>query len=328
MKSAIALDLGSSNTYVYQAGMGIVLEEPSIVALDNEKGKVKALGEEAKKLYGLAVEETQVICPVFEGVIENESACQKMLNGFFKKINYGGQSIVASVPCGIENEKLALYSRVLSSLGASDVSFVESPILTALGMGILTDSSPRFVINIGGGTANISAVSSSGIIAGVNINFGGQNIDSMLVGRVEERFNLKIGMLTAEKLKNQLASMFEGDTLSHVVNGRDLLTGRPRPVSVDAGSIFPTLEAFFDIIINVVVKLMAKLPPEVLAEINRSGVYLSGGVAKIAGLGDYLSDRLQIKTVIDTNPEYSNVLGAGHLLGNKELLKKLRINKK
>ncbi len=327
MKGAIALDLGSSNTYIYQSGMGIVLEEPSVVAL-GEKGKVKALGNEAKKLYGLAVENTNVFCPVFEGVVENEVACQKMLNGFFKKIGYKGQPIVASVPCGIENEKLGLYSRVLNFLGARDVSFVESPMLTALGMGILTDSAPRFVINIGGGTANISAVSSGGIIAGVNINFGGQNIDSMLVNRVEERFNLKIGMLTAEKLKNQLASMFEGDTLSHVVNGRDLLTGRPRPVSVDASSIFPTLEAFFDIIVNVAVKLMAKLPPEVLAEINRSGVYVSGGVAKIAGLGEYLSNRLQIRTIIDANPEYSNVLGAGQLIGNRELLKKLKINKK
>jgi rod shape-determining protein MreB len=135
-------------------------------------------------------------------------------------------------------------------------------------------------------------------------------------------------MLTAEKLKNQLASMFEGDTLSHVVNGRDLLTGRPRPVSVDAGSIYPTLETFFNIIVNVVVKLMAKLPPEVLAEINRTGIYISGGVAKIAGLSDYLTEKLQVRTVIDLNPEYANVLGAGQLLNNKDLLKKLRINKK
>lgn len=326
--SLIALDMGSSNTYIYQSGMGIVLEAPSVIALDTEKGKVKALGEDAKKLMGLAVEETEVISPIFEGNIENENATKKMLNGFLKKINYKNQAMVVSVPCGIENEKLIQLNKTLAYVGVGEVSFVESPILTALGMGILSDTAPRFIINIGGGTTNISAVSSSGIIAGVNINFGGQNIDSMLINQIEQKFGLRIGMLTAEKLKNQLASMFPEDRLCHVVNGRDVNTGRPRPLSVDAGSIYPSLEAFFDIICNVALKLMAKLPPEVLAEINRSGVYVSGGVSKIAGLGDYLTEKLQIKTIIDNTAEYSNVLGAGQLLNNKEMLKKVRINKR
>ena len=324
----IALDMGSSNTYIYQSGMGIILEEPSVVALDTEKGKVKALGVEAKKLMGLAVEETEVISPIFEGTIENELATKKMLKGFLDKINYKMQKMVVSVPCGVENEKLIMLNKVLGYVGCGEVSFVESPILTALGMGILTDSAPRFVINIGGGTTNISAVSSSGIIAGVNINFGGQNIDSMLISTIEQRFNLKIGMRTAEQLKVHLASMFPGDRLSYVVNGRDLNNGMPKPISVKAGEIYQTLVAFFDIICNVTTKLMAKLPPEVLAEINRSGIFVSGGVSKIAGLGDYLTERLQIKTIIDSSPEYSNVLGAGVLLSNKEMLKKLRINKR
>lgn len=329
MKSGlIALDMGSSNTYIYQSGMGIVLEEPSVVALETDKGKVKALGNSAKKLMGLAVEETEVISPIFEGTIENELAAKKMLKGFLQKIDYKMQNMVVSVPCGIENEKLIALNKALAYVGCGEASFVESPILTALGMGILSDSAPRFIINIGGGTTNISAVSSSGIIAGVNINFGGQNIDSMLINAIEHRFGLRIGMRTAEQLKIHLASMFPEDKLSYVVNGRDINSGMPRPISVEAENIYPTLVAFFDIVCNVVTKLMTKLPPEVLAEINRSGVYVSGGVSKIAGLSEYLSDRLQIKTIIDTMPEYSNVLGAGQLLTNKDLLKKLRINKR
>jgi len=329
MKSSlIALDMGSSNTYIYQSGMGIILEEPSVIALDTEKGKIKALGTGAKQLMGLAIEETEVISPLFEGTIENELAVKKMLKGFLQKIGYKMQPMVVSVPCGIENVKLDLLQKTLGSVGCGEVSFVESPILTALGMGILADSAPRFIINIGGGTTNISAVSSRGIIAGVNINFGGQNIDSMLINAIEQKYGLRIGMLTAEKLKNQLASMFPEDKLSHVVNGRDVMTGRPRPLSVDAGSIFPTLQTFFDIVCNVAIKLMAKLPPEVLAEINRSGIYVSGGVSKIAGLADYLTEKFQIKTIIASSPEYSNVLGAGQLLSNKPLLKKLRINKR
>lgn len=329
MKSGlIALDMGSSNTYIYQSGMGIILEEPSVVALNTEKDKVKALGADAKKLMGLAVEETEVISPIFEGNIENELATKKMLKGFLQKINYKMQNMVVSVPCGVENEKLITLNKVLGHVGCGEASFVESPILTALGMNILSDSAPRFIINIGGGTTNISAVSSSGIIAGVNINFGGQNIDSMLINAIETKFGLKIGMRSAEQLKVQIASMFKEDKLSYVVNGRDIYSGMPKTISVEAGKIYPTLVAFFDIVCTVATKLMAQLPPEVLAEINRTGVYVSGGVSKIAGLGDYLSDRLQIRTIIDTNPEYSNVLGAGVLLTNKELLKKLRINKK
>lgn len=328
MKNAVALDMGSSNTYIYKTGMGIVLEQPSAVALSREKGKIKALGEDAKKLYGMAVEDTEVTFPVFEGFIDNVPLARQMLKGYFDKIQYFHEHVVMSVPCGTDSDKIMSLDKFLRSLGVYNVAFVESPILTAYGMNIMADSDcPRFIINLGGGTTNISAVSPSGVITGVSINLGGQNVDSMLASFIENNFKLKIGMLTAEKLKIQLGSMYTNDELRYVVNGRDVITGRPRPLSVEAKDVYQPLKRFYDLIINVAEKIMAKLPPEALGEINRTGIFLSGGMSKIVGLQEYFEQKLDVKTVIDDNPEYSNVSGAGYLCTDRKLLNRLKLNR-
>lgn len=328
MKNAIAIDLGSTNTYIYQSGVGIVLDEPTMVAISTDKNKVVAVGEKAKNLYGLAVENTTVVYPIFEGCVQNEYALVQMLIAYLKKVEYSGQLIVLSVPCGIEKENLIAFERAFNKAGAYKIVFVESPICSALGMGILSDSNaPRFVVNIGGGTTNISAVSKNGIIAGVCINLGGQNIDSMLVKHIEKNVKLKIGMLTSEKLKNQLASLYDGDELRHVVSGRDMELGRPRPVSIGAEDILQPMKVFFDIILNVIERLITKLPPEVLAEINRTGIYVTGGVSKLCGLGEYFEKELKMRVNVVDNGEYSNVLGAGLLAGNKDLLKLYKLDK-
>ena len=217
----------------------------------------------------------------------------------------------------------------MSGAGVYNADFVESPILTALGLGIpVSESTPCFIIDVGGGTTNIAAVSLDGVIAGVNVNMGGRNVDAMIINRIADLFGLRIGMLTAEKIKTQIASLIEGDATRTVINGRDIESGKPRSVSVSASDVLLPVAAFFDKIFEIASMVMAKLPAEVSAEIRRSGVYFSGGVSRLPGLDGYFREHMAIRANVFEDPEMTAAIGGGILLGNEKLLKKVRIEKK
>ena len=288
-KNIIAVDFGSVNTVIYQLGAGVVLSEPTVIALTaSEKPTVKAVGAEAKKLIGKTAETTRIVFPVAEGQIADVKNATLTLENFLNKITLRKLSlrpkVVLSVPCGLENSEIKKYEKVLAAAGVYNVTCVESPILTALGLGIpVSESNPCFIIDVGGGTTNIAAVSLDGVISGVNVNMGGRNIDAMIINHVEELFNLRIGMLTAERIKTQIASLIDGDITRTVVNGRDLSSGKPRSVSISAQDVRMPVQAFFDKIFEIAGMVMAKLPAEVSAEIRRSGVYFAGGTSRLAG---------------------------------------------
>ena len=288
--NAIAIDMGSVNTVIYQLGSGVVLSEPSVVALSvNGKSSIRAVGSEAKKLIGKTAETTKIVFPIVEGEIADIKNATAMTENFLNKITLRKLSLrpkaLVSVPCGIENDEIKKYAKVLSGAGVYNADFVESPILTALGLGIpVSESTPCFIIDVGGGTTNIAAVSLDGVIAGVNVNMGGRNVDAMIINRIADLFGLRIGMLTAEKIKTQIASLIEGDATRTVINGRDIESGKPRSVSVSASDVLLPVAAFFDKIFEIASMVMAKLPAEVSAEIRRSGVYFSGGVSRLPGL--------------------------------------------
>lgn len=277
--NAIAIDMGSVNTVIYQLGSGVVLSEPSVVALSlNGKSSIRAVGSEAKKLIGKTAETTKIVFPIVEGEIADVKNATAMTENFLNKITLRKLSLrpkaLVSVPCGIENDEIKKYAKVLSGAGVYNADFVESPILTALGLGIpVSESTPCFIIDVGGGTTNIAAVSLDGVIAGVNVNMGGRNVDAMIINRIADLFGLRIGMLTAEKIKTQIASLIEGDATRTVINGRDIESGKPRSVSVSASDVLLPVAAFFDKIFEITSMVMAKLPAEVSAEIRRSGVY-------------------------------------------------------
>ena len=267
--NAIAIDLGSVNTVIYQLGSGVVLSEPSVVALSvNGKSSIRAVGSEAKKLIGKTAETTKIVFPIVEGEIADVKNATAMTENFLNKITLRKLSLrpkaLVSVPCGIENDEIKKYAKVLSGAGVYNADFVESPILTALGLGIpVSESTPCFIIDVGGGTTNIAAVSLDGVIAGVNVNMGGRNVDAMIINRIADLFGLRIGMLTAEKIKTQIASLIEGDATRTVINGRDIESGKPRSVSVSASDVLLPVAAFFDKIFEIASMVMAKLPAEV-----------------------------------------------------------------
>ncbi len=332
--NAIAIDMGSVNTVIYQLGSGVVLSEPSVVALSvNGKSSIRAVGSEAKKLIGKTAETTKIVFPIVEGEIADVKNATAMTENFLNKITLRKLSLrpkaLVSVPCGIENDEIKKYAKVLSGAGVYNADFVESPILTALGLGIpVSESTPCFIIDVGGGTTNIAAVSLDGVIAGVNVNMGGRNVDAMIINRIADLFGLRIGMLTAEKIKTQIASLIEGDATRTVINGRDIESGKPRSVSVSASDVLLPVAAFFDKIFEITSMVMAKLPAEVSAEIRRSGVYFSGGVSRLPGLDGYFREHMAIRANVFEDPEMTAAIGGGILLGNEKLLKKLRIEKK
>lgn len=330
----LAIDLDSSVTNIYMLGAGLVLSEPTVAATDTNQKQlcVKAVGAEANKLIGKNSKNTRIVFPVFEGEVVNERVASGMLREFFKKIEvktdiFSSNTAVFSVPCGSTAENIEKYRSVAHSCGISKVYFVEAPILSALGQQVpLTDSSPCFVIDMAGGTTNIAAVSLDGVIAGLSVNFGYNKINTDIIDYISDNLNIQIGLLTADKIRKEICSLEDGDALPMVVNGRNIDNGKPMSVSLRASDIFEPTKKYFDKIAEIVTDLLRKLPPEVSAEIRRSGIYVSGGGSAVYGLENYYTDKFGIKINVANHGLLSVALGAGVALGNNELLKKISIN--
>lgn len=328
----LAIDLGSSVTKIFKIGSGIVLAEASCVAVASGTDSVKAIGEEAKKLIGKTAEYTTIVFPVFEADIVNGEMAAVMLTYFLKKIGIGRAQarraeVVFGVPCGAQNELLDKYYRLAEACGIGTVHFVEVPFLAAFGQSLtLSETTPAFCVEIGGGSTNIAAISLDGIIAGVGLNIGGGNIDSHIIDRIGESFNLRIGLQSGEKVKCTVASLYPADNESMIVNGRDITTGRPRSVAVSSEDVAECARAFADRIAEYISLVLAKLPAEVSASVWHTGIYLSGGGAKLIGLDDYLSRKLQMDVNLPEEPQMAVVLGGGSAVGNDDILQAVRID--
>lgn len=328
----LAIDLGSSVTKIFRIGSGIVLAEPSCVAVSSGTNVVKAIGEEAKLLIGKTAEYTTIVSPVFESDIVNENMAAVMLTYFLQKIEIGPSQakkseVVFSVPCGASEELLDKYYRLSDACKFGSVRFAEVPFLSAFGQNLtLSETNPVFVIDIGGGCTNIAAFSLDGIIAGVSLNIGGGNIDSHIIDKIAESFNLKIGLQTSEKIKNTIGSLYKNDNDGMVVNGRDITSGRPRSVAVSSPDVYECMKVFADKIAEYSGMVLAKLPAEVSASVGHGGIYLSGGMAKLMGLDDYLSEKLQMDVYVSDEPQMAVILGGGAAIGNEDILETIRVD--
>lgn len=322
----LAIDFGTSMTKIYKLGSGIVLAEPTCITV--QEGEIRAFGNDAKRLLGKTASETDVCFPVFEGEIVNERLAAALLEYFLNKVvRRGGRMEVAFlVPCGYHADLREKYYRVAQSVGISRVCFLETPYLSALGQDVpLSESNPVFSIDIGAGVSSIATFSLDGIIAGLSMNVGGNNMDIHIIDHIAETFNLKIGALTSEKLKNGVGSLVEYDNQSMIVNGRDLTTGKPRSVSVSSPDIALPIRIYVDKVLEYAELVLKKMPAEVSAVTCKNGVYLSGGVAKLAGIGDYVREKLQMEVHISGDPQMAVVLGGGRAIGNPALLRAIRM---
>lgn len=324
----LAIDFGTSMTKIYKIGSGIVLAEATCVTVQKETGEIRAFGNEAKRLLGKTAEQTDVCFPVNEGEIVSERLASALLDYFLKKIIKSGTSVEAlfCVPCGYKIESREKVYRVAKAAGISRVNFVETPFLSLLGQDIpLSEANPLCAIDIGAGVTSIATVSLDGVIGGISMNVGGNNMDVHIIDHIAEQFNLKIGALTSEKLKMTVGSLIEDDNQSTYINGRNLHSGRPCSINVSSSDILLPIRIYIDKIIEYTELIWRKLPAEVSASMAKNGVYLSGGVASIAGLAEYMSEKLQTEVHLASAPQMAVVLGGGRVVGNASLLRRIRM---
>ncbi len=327
----IAIDMGSSTTKIYRIGSGIVLSEASCVAINIETGKIKAIGDAAKQLFGKTAEFTAINFPVINGEVQDEKLAAAMLKYFIEKTEIKQSQLssvhaVLCVPCGIKSENCSKYYRVADACGIGKISFVEAPFLSATGMNApVSDINPVFSIDIGGGVTNIAVVSYDGIIAGISMGYGGIDIDKGIADYLAKTKSLKIGPLTSERLKNEVGSLIEGDGKRKVVNGRNLDTGKPTSESVSSQDIEFIVRDRIEVILKYVEMILMKIPAEVSASICRSGIYLSGGVSAMPGLKEYIESEFKVEVHVGEESTMAVVLGGGKIAEDAAILKKVRI---
>ena len=324
----LAIDLGSSVTKIYRAdtNSGIVLAEPSCVAVVGESQEVKAIGKEAKNLIGKTAEYTKIIYPVYEGIIVDMPLAVIMLKDFLSRIGLKPSAlrsaqILISLPCGIQGEYLSDYEILVEECGLRNVRFVEQPYLAALGGGaVISETDSVFCVDIGAGVTNIAIISGNGIISGICINVGGNNMDVNVISKIANNNMLHIGALTAEKIKNEIGSLSISALGTMVAEGRSTQTGQPASTSIQAVDITECISVYIKKVVEYAKEVLYGLPAEVAATINRNGVYLSGGIMKIAHVPQYISTKLGMCYHLSEEPQFVTVLGGGELLRDKELL--------
>ncbi len=329
----LAIDLGSSMTKIYRAdtGNGIVLVEPSCVAVSGEEREVKAIGKAAKKLIGKTAEYTSIVFPVYEGEIVDGRLAAVMLKEFLNRIGVSAISlkrseVVFNVPCGASEELLSDYRALAAECGLKRACFIETPYLAALGGdAVLSDSNPVFSINIGGGVTNIAVVSFDGIIAGLSMNLGGNNMDANVISKIARTKGLHIGTLTAERIKNEIGSLSPNARGATVAEGSSVAAYHPASVGVQASDISECIRVYIDKILEYASLVLKKLPAEVAATVNQNGIYLSGGVLKIPFVAEYIARKLDMRIRVCDEPQFATILGGGAVVRDKKLLRKLGV---
>lgn len=337
MKS-ISIDFGSGVTKIYMPGCGVVLMESTCIAVEEcvEKGEkflsVKAYGDKARALSGRAALNTHIINPVFEGNIVHENLAAALLGYFLEKIEITRRrarkvEALFILPCGVKPETKEAYRRVAEECGLGAVFFTFTPFSSVLGHNVvISESAPMFCVDIGSSITNIAALSQDGIVSGFNVNLGGSNIDVHLIDELAENYNIKIGALTAEKLKNTVGSLLHDDNKINVVEGRDVSSGAPVSVAVNSEQIYGVITTYVDKIIEYVTLVLNKLPAEVASGIMHGGIYLSGGLLKLDGLAEYIGKKLGIPVNVPEEPQLASVIGGGTIIASDELLDRFATN--
>lgn len=329
----IAVDFGSDVTKIYMPGSGVVLMEATCVAVEKASGGekqfgIKAFGDKARALYGRAAQETHIVYPVREGEIVNLELASELMAYFLEKIELPVKrakraEVIFILPCGISGAMREKYEWLAASCGFVSTYFTLAPIAAVLGHNVAVgESTPVFSLDIGYSVANIAAFSQDGVIAGLSVNLGGGSIDVGIMDYLAENCDLKIGVQTAERLKNVVGSLLEDDNKMLVVDGRDLTSGAPTSFAVNSGNIYGLISGQIDKILEYVKSVLAKLPAEVASAVMHGGIYLSGGLLKMDGLTEYIAAKLNIPVNVHEEPQLAAVIGGGTILANDALLEK------
>jgi rod shape-determining protein MreB len=330
----IGIDLGTANTLVYVKGKGILLREPSVVAINSHNGRVLAVGSEAKQMIGRTPGNIKAIRPMKDGVIADFETVQGMLRYFIQKI--AGKNpllrtrIIICVPSGVtEVEKRAVVEAAMQA-GAKEAYLIEEPMASAIGAGLpVEEPSGSMVVDIGGGTSEVAVISLGGIVVSRSIRTAGDEFDDAIIHYVKKEYNLMIGERTAEDMKMKIGSAYPFDEeLTYSVSGRDLVTGLPKERAISSVEIRDALREPVNAIVDSIKYTLEKTPPELASDIMERGIMLAGGGALLKGLDKLICAETGIPVYIAENPLDCVVLGTGKVLEELNILSNVLLSHK
>jgi rod shape-determining protein MreB len=329
----LAIDLGTANTLVFLKGRGIIVQEPSIVVVNKLTGKVEAVGSRAKEMLGKTPTSVMAIKPMRDGVIADFEIAEKMLDYFIKKAtNNRGfwlrPRIVIGIPTGVTQVERRAVKDVATRAKASEVFLVEQPMTAAVGADLpITEPTGSMIVDIGGGTTDIAVISLHGVVFNHSIRIAGNEMDEEIIQYLKKKYNLLIGERSAEHVKMQIGSAYPLDEpMTMEIKGRDLREGIPKTIVIDDQEIREALEDVVSSIVNAVRIALERTPPELSADIIDRGIVLTGGGALLRNLDKRLREETQLPVFVTDDPLTSVVLGAGRLLDDLDLLRKIALD--
>ncbi len=321
----LGIDLGTANTLVYLRGKGILINEPSVVAVNKKTGRVVAVGKEAKGMLGRTPQHISAVRPLVEGVISDFEVTEEMISYFMNRLQEGsrrllGPRVVIGIPSGVTNVESRAVRDVAKNSGAREVHIVEQPMAAAIGIRLpVNDPVGNMIIDIGGGTTDIAVISLGGIVRSKNLKIAGNRLDDEIVGYIRSQFKILIGEKTAEEVKILIGSAIPLDEkLEMTVKGRDLVTGLPREVVITDADVREALAQSLETILEATHEVLEITPPELVSDIMQRGVFLVGGGALLRGIGVFLEQNLKIPVHVVDDPLTAVARGAGIILEDLE----------
>lgn len=328
----IAIDLGTANSEVYVRGRGIVLQEPSVIAINQKTGQILAVGVEAKKMVGRTPSHIVAVRPLRSGVISDFETTEQMLRYFLAKARRKpfGPRVIIGVPLGVtEVEKKAVLDAAKSA-GAREVFLVEEPMAAAIGARLpIQEPVGNFIVDIGGGTTEIAVISLGGIVVGRSLRIAGDKLNEDIIRYIQEEYKILIGEKMAEAVKIAIGSAYpQKEEKEMIVRGRNLTTGLPEQIKVTTTEIRKAMEKTIFQIVNEIKSTLEKTPPELVADIIYNGIYLAGGTSQLRGLDVLIKKETKVPAKVIDDPMTAVVRGAGMILENLDQLKEVLIDTK
>ncbi|MBM3827669.1 MAG: rod shape-determining protein [Actinobacteria bacterium] len=322
----IAIDLGTANTLIYVRGQGVVLNEPSVVALDVADGRPVAVGEEAKRMMGRTPGHIRAVRPLKDGVIADFEVCEKMLRYFIQRVHSSRWSkprMVICVPSGITGVEQRAVQDAAEYAGArKPVHIIEEPMAAAIGADLpVHEPSGNMIVDIGGGTTEVAVISLGGIVTAQSLRVAGDELDEAVVAFLKKEFSLAVGERTAEDIKIQMGSAWPfAEEMKADIRGRDLISGLPRTITLSTDQVREAIAEPVAAIVDAVRATLDKTPPELAADIMHQGITITGGGALLAGIDRRLAHETGMPINVAPDPLYSVVIGSGRALENIEMM--------
>ena len=328
----IGIDLGTANTLVYLKGHGIVINEPSVVVVNQKTGQIIAVGAEAKQMLGRTPGHVRAVRPIVDGVISDFEVTEEMISYLIGKAEKMSKKfirprVLVGVPTGITNVEIRAVEDAARSAGAREVHIIEEPMSAAVGIRLpVKDAVGSVVVDIGGGTTDVAVISLSGVVRSKNLKIAGDLLNTNIVNYMKDEFKLLIGERTAENVKIAIGSVIDTEPMEAEVRGRDLVTGLPRQVIVTDSDIREAIMPSVLSLVDGIKEVLETTPPELLSDIMHRGLVLSGGGALLRGLDTLLSNTLKIPIYVAEDPLTAVARGTGVILDDFESFREVLVN--